>query len=180
MSLSSQQQRALLIIDMQVGLFHGPDQPYERERILETIRTLIGKARTAGIPIFAAQHTGPEGSPIAAGSPLWQLLPELGLNSDFAVAFNKTRPSCFYQTSLTENLNDRGIKELVIVGMKTQYCIDATCRSAVELGFKPILIADAHTCMDTALLPAKTIIEHHNQTLSGAFVQLISSHDLEF
>src|SRR5260221_3419929 len=39
---------------------------------------LIARAREAGAPIFAARHTGPAGSPIAPGSPLTQLLPQLG------------------------------------------------------------------------------------------------------
>lgn len=170
---------ALLLIDMQVGLFHGPDKPYEGERLLNNIKTLIDKARKAQISIFAARHTGPEGSPIAAGSPFWQILPELALNADDTV-FNKTRPSCFLQTNLEARLIQAGIDEIVIAGMKTQYCIDTTCRTAVELGFRPVLIADAHTCMDTPLLPAKTIIEHHNQTLKGAFARLELTDMFEF
>ncbi len=101
---ANKQQRALLIIDMQVGLFYGPDQPYERERVLAAILQLVSKARTAGIPIFAAQHTGPEGSPIAPGSALWQLLPELGLNSTIDEVFNKTRPSCFFSNKSRRKL----------------------------------------------------------------------------
>lgn len=61
---------ALLIIDMQTGLYDGPEKPFERERVLATLNQLIGRARAAGAPIFVARHTGPAGSPIEAGSPL--------------------------------------------------------------------------------------------------------------
>ena len=71
---------ALLIIDMQVGLFHGPEKPYQGERILANIQRLIAAARANQVPIFAVRHTGPDGSPIAAGSPFWQLLPALELD----------------------------------------------------------------------------------------------------
>ena len=50
--------RALLVIDMQVGLFHGPERPYDGERVLANINRLIGRAHEAGAPVFAVRHTG--------------------------------------------------------------------------------------------------------------------------
>lgn len=64
--------------------------------------------------------------------------------------FDKTKPSCFSQTGFAEALAHQGITDLVIVGMKTQYCIDTNCRIAAELGWRVVWVADAHTCMDTA------------------------------
>jgi nicotinamidase-related amidase len=104
----------------------------------------------------------------------------LEVDAERDVIFDKTRPSCFFGTSLGERLAEAGISELVIVGMKTQYCIDATCRTAADMGLRPVLIADAHTCMDTRALPARAIIEHHNATLDGPFVTLASAANYEF
>jgi nicotinamidase-related amidase len=171
---------ALLIIDMQVGLFHGPEKPHEGERSLANIQQLIKKARLQNVMVFAVRHTGPEGSPIAAGSPFWQLLPELGLDAEIDVLFNKSRPNAFHGTELAQQLTAAQIDDLYIVGMKSQFCIDSTCRAAADLGFKPLLVADAHTCMDTAALPAQAIIDHHNATLGGAFARLINSADVTF
>ncbi|KJZ67063.1 cysteine hydrolase family protein [Pseudomonas fluorescens] len=169
---------ALLIIDMQVGLFHGPEKPYDGERVLANIQQLIRQARERDVPIFAVRHTGPQGSPIEVGSPLWQLLPALDLDASIDILFDKTRPNAFYATALAEQLRASGINEVFIAGMKTQYCIDSTCRAAAELGFKPILVADAHTCMDTPALPARSIIEHHNATLNGAFAKVLNTVDM--
>lgn len=171
---------ALLIIDMQVGLFHGPEQPHHGEQILANIQHLIAKARQQQVPIFAVRHTGPQGSPIAAGSQFWQLLPELELNAETATLFNKSRPNAFHDTDLAQQLQSRKIENLYLVGMKTQFCIDSTCRAAADLGFKPVLIADAHTCMNTPALSAQAIIDHHNATLGGAFARLINSADVTF
>lgn len=171
---------ALLVVDMQVGLFNGPDKPFERERVLENINQLIRRARQAGVPIFAVRHTGPAESPIHAGSPLWQLLPTLELDEQHDTLFDKTRPNCFFGTELAERLHAADIGQLVIVGMKTQYCIDSTCRAAADLGFAPVLVANAHTCMDTPVLTAKAIIDHHNATLNGAFVRLENTVDIAF
>ncbi|KAF2394487.1 MULTISPECIES: cysteine hydrolase family protein [Pseudomonas] len=171
---------ALLIIDMQVGLFNGPDQPHDGERILANIQQLIRRAREREIPIFAVRHTGPQGSPIEVGSAFWQLLPALELNPGTDILFDKRKPNAFHGTALAEQLRAGGIDELHIVGMKTQYCIDSTCRAAADLGFKPVLVADAHTCMDTPALPARAIIEHHNATLNGAFAKVSNAADVIF
>ncbi|AMS17509.1 isochorismatase [Pseudomonas chlororaphis] len=177
---SPQAQRpALLIVDMQVGLFHGPEQPFEGQRVLDNINQLIHRARQAGAPVIAVRHTSPQGSPIAAGSAPWQLLAQLQLEASDQ-RLDKTRPNCFVGTGLAEHLRAAQVDELVIVGMKTQYCIDATCRAALDLGFAAVLAEDAHTCMDTPLLSAKAIIDHHNATLDGAFVRRVKTADIRF
>ncbi|MDD0968730.1 MULTISPECIES: cysteine hydrolase family protein [Pseudomonas] len=171
---------ALLIIDMQVGLFQGQEKPHDGERILANIQHLIARARQRQVPIVAVRHTGPQGSPIAAGSAFWQLLPELELDAANATLFEKSRPNAFHGTELARQLNAAKVEDLYIVGMKTQFCIDSTCRAAADLGFKPLLVADAHTCMDTPALPAQAIIEHHNATLGAAFARLINTADVTF
>ena len=95
---------ALLILDMQVGLFHGPDKPWAGEALLDTLNALLTKARSAGAPIFLARHVGPPGSPIEPGSPLTQLLPELRLTGN-EVIFEKTRPNAFAMTDLVEGID---------------------------------------------------------------------------
>ena len=171
---------ALLIVDMQPGLFYGPEKPHDAERVLHNILELIRKAREAGTAILAARHTGPQGSPIESGAPAWQLLPELGVDESRDFVFNKTRPSCFFGTGLAVRLAELGVDELVIAGMKTQYCIDTSCRVAAELGFKPVLVSDAHTCMDTPLASAAQIIAHHNFTLGGPFARLVDTAAASF
>ncbi|MFS2161346.1 cysteine hydrolase family protein [Pseudomonas sp. Pseusp122] len=171
---------ALLVIDMQVGLFNGPERPMEGERILATINTLARNARKAGCPVILIRHTGPEGSPIAPGSPFWQLVPGLETDASVDIFIDKMRPSCFHGTGLAERLVEAGVDEVVICGMKTQYCVDSTCRQARDLGFRAVLVADAHTCMDTPALSARAIIEHHNQTLNGPFVNLLNASQTTF
>lgn len=172
--------RALLVIDMQAGLFHGPDRPYEGQRVLDNINQLIAKAHQAQAPVFAVRHTGPAGSPIAPDSPLTRLLPELALALDSDQVIEKTRPSCFAGTDLAGRLRKAAVNELVIVGMKTEFCVDTTCRAAAELGFKVWLVEDAHTTMHTPVLQADAIIAHHNRTLNGPFVQGVVTSKCEF
>nr|WP_314533650.1 cysteine hydrolase family protein [uncultured Pseudomonas sp.] len=170
---------ALLILDMQVGLFHGPEKPWAGEALLNTLNSLLNKARRAGAPIFLARHEGPPGSPIEPGSPLTQLVQELLLQGDELI-FKKSRPNAFAMTDLADRLKACGSQGVVIAGMKTQYCVDSTCRAARDLGFDAVLIADGHTCTDTPALKAESIVAHHNATLAGPFCRVVHAEDWHF
>lgn len=170
---------ALLVIDMQEGLFRAAVRPFEHERLLANVQRLIAAARGANVPIFAARHTGPAGSPIAPGSPATRILPELQLDIARDHVFDKTRPSCFSGTALAGMLKALGTRDIVLCGMKTEYCIDTTCRVGAELGFAMTLVEDAHATVDSPLLPAHTIIEHHNATL-GAFARRARAAEISF
>ena len=169
---------ALLIIDMQQGLFRGPVSPCSADAVLANIRLLIANARHAQVPVFFARHVGPDDSPFSEKGPLTQLIPELDVKEQ-DVVFTKRHPSCFRDTELLRELNQRGIRQLVIAGMKTEFCVDTTCRAAPELGFRTILISDAHTTMDNEL-SASDIIRHHNSTLAGPFVALSTASNWHF
>ncbi len=47
---------ALLIIDTQLAFFEAPQPLYQAEKLIENIKTLIGKARDAHIPVIYVQH----------------------------------------------------------------------------------------------------------------------------
>lgn len=180
MAQQSYNKPAVLVIDMQVGLFQGGRTIHAAEQLLENVNLVLTRAHAAGVPVFAVRHTGPQGSPIEAGSANWQIMPILKIDMERDTVFEKTRPSCFEGTALLAQLQAKGIQELIITGLKTQYCVDTNCRAASELGFKVILVEDAHSCNDTELLPADTIIAHHNMTLHGLFASLIKTEDLRF
>ena len=173
-------EHALLIIDMQQGLFHGPVSPYQADALLANVCLLIEKARQAEVPVFFARHTGADDSPFSAQSPLTQLLPEMGVNGERDIVFIKKYPSCFQQTDLAHQLAQAGVKQLVIAGMKTEFCVDTTCRAASALGLRTVLISDAHSTMDNERLSAPDIIGHHNITLAGPFVTLSTAAEWRF
>lgn len=68
----------------------------------------------------------------------------------------------------------------MIAGLKTQYCVDSTCRAARDLGLDAVLVEDAHSCSDTEVLSAEQIVAHHNATLAGPFCRLVSAADWNF
>ncbi|MGE6331607.1 cysteine hydrolase family protein [Stenotrophomonas sp. NPDC077659] len=180
MDPSAFRRRGLLVIDMQQGLFNGARRPYRADEVLGNINALIDRAHAAGAPVFAARHIGPAGTPLASDSALSQLLAELRIDPARDTVFDKTRPNCFFDTGLADRLASAGVEELVIVGMKTDFCVDTTSRAVRDLGFAAVLVADAHTTTDSPVLEAQRIVDHHNATLGGAFVMLVASEDCTF
>ncbi|MDD2923085.1 MAG: cysteine hydrolase family protein [Anaerolineales bacterium] len=73
----------------------------------------------------------------------------------------KHYPNAFRETSLLEILKEWGIERVVISGMMTHLCVDATARAAFDLGFKVIVAADACATRDLTygdtLVPAEYV-----------------------
>ena len=73
----------------------------------------------------------------------------------------KHYPNAFRGTNLLEMLKDWGIERLVICGMMTHMCVDATVRAAADLGFQVLLAEDACATRDLnydeTLIPAELV-----------------------
>ncbi len=63
----------------------------------------------------------------------------------------KHYPNSFRETNLLEMLKEWGIERVVITGMMTHMCVDATARAAADLGFKVIVAEDACATRDLNL-----------------------------
>jgi len=175
LSASSMPNQALLVIDMQIGQFSVEPFPFQHQLLLTNINRLIEHFHLQEQPVFFIRHAGPAGSPYAAGEAIWNLVPELKRDEEKDVIVDKVRASCFEGTPLTELLHQQQIGEVVIVRLKTQYCVDTACRSAALSGFKSILISDGHSCIDTPQLSAEQIINHHNACLHGPISRVMST-----
>jgi len=170
---------ALLIIDVQIIMFHEQVHLYQPEELLANLNDLISRARSAGAPVIYIQQCGAEGSPIAPGSPGWPIHPAIAPATDDLV-IQKHFPDSFFETSLQTELDNRGIKKLIVAGLQSEYCIDTTCRRAFSMGYKITLVEDAHSTWNNKTITAPQIIAHHNEVLSKWFVNLQNAKDVEF
>ena len=170
---------ALVIIDVQQGMFSFRLPLYCGEEIVERSAGLLQRARAVGMPIFHVQHDGGPGHALARGSPGWAhhagVAPRPG-----ETVIEKRHHSAFHDTDFDAQLRARGIDQLIIAGIQTEMCVDSTCRAAVALGYRLVLVSDAHSTFDSPVLPAKSIIAHHNQTLGGRFAELRAAADMSF
>ncbi len=60
----------------------------------------------------------------------------------------KHEPNSFLNTNLLEMLKGWGVERVVITGMMSHMCVDATARAASDLGFKVIIAEDACATRD--------------------------------
>ena len=135
---------ALLIVDAQVNMFDpafAVDQP---EEMLEKLQTLIALARGSGTQVVFIQHNGSQGAVDEQGSEGWLIHPELGIK-DGDLIVQKRQFDAFAETELGARLKSRGISKLIVAGMQSELCVQSTCLSASEMGFKVTLVEDAHS-----------------------------------
>ncbi len=71
---SKQRNAALLVIDVQKGLFERSTPIFNGEQVLENINALIVRARQAGVPVIFIQHANE--STLVKESDAWQLHPK--------------------------------------------------------------------------------------------------------
>ena len=162
---------AVLVIDVQTGLFRTEPAPFEAEAVIARINKVTAKARKAGAPVFFIQHDGdPNGDYLVPSTEGWKLHPDLvGRAGDKVV--RKTTCDAFYGTSLEAELRSRGITTLVLMGYATDFCVDATLRAAASKDFGIIVVADAHTTSDNPVLKAELVIQHHNWAWANAITK---------
>ena len=163
---------ALIVIDVQNALAEG--HPFEFDIVLSNIQSLLRVARAQGMEVIFVQHTEAAGSEFAAHTHGWELVSELvPLPSEYVMS--KNYHSAFRQTALDRYLSTKHIQQLILVGMQTEYCIDASIKVAFELGYEVLVPEKTNTTFDNALLSAKQLYDHyHNYVWNHSFAEVIS------
>ncbi|KGE16951.1 cysteine hydrolase family protein [Paenibacillus wynnii] len=169
---------ALVIIDVQEAMFSYPDMKLHNESgVMESIISLLAKARRAEVPVVYIQHTSDE--EYTKGTPTWQISSRIAPREG-EVIIEKPTWDAFHLTTLHDVLQELGVNKLVIAGMQTEFCLDTTCRRSYSLGYSSILVEDAHSTFDQPHISSKEIIDHHNKVLGGRFVTLQKESEVQF
>jgi len=170
---------ALMIVDVQQGMFALPSPLYRGEEVVGRIAGLLERARQASAPIVHIQHDGGPGHVLAKGSAGFPHHPRV-TPREGELLVEKRESSAFHGTDLDARLRGAGIDRLVITGMQTEMCVDSACRAAVAHNYRVALVSDGHTTFDTPVLSADRIIAHHNRLLGRVFVELVEANQVSF
>lgn len=160
---------ALIIIDLQIGVQPENVPLYNLANVLNGVNQRIRLFREKNNPIIFVQHND---SHLVLNSPEWQLFPELDAK-DTDIYINKIHANSFYKTDLNEQLRRLNINKLEICGAQTEYCVDTTIRMAHGLGYKLFMKKGLTTTLNSELLGAKTIIEHHENLWNNRFLTFL-------
>ncbi|SDM26494.1 isochorismatase family protein [Sediminibacillus halophilus] len=159
--------QALLVIDTQQDLMEGSkveEGVVEKEKIIANINLVIEKAKSnSALIVFVRDLEVADGK--GAG---FQIHEDINVPSEAAI-FDKEATNSFYGTPLQQYLVKNKVEHLVVMGCKTEHCIDTAVRTATINHFDVTLVGDGHTTSDTEILPANQIILHHNKTLHGHY-----------
>ena len=104
------QAMALLVIDVQQGLFRKSTPIVRAELLLSTLTTLIECAHAAGVPVIHIQHASDEVS--LFGSADWQLYARLQPDVDDLVVQKQPGNGC-EDTPLHAALVERGVSRVI-------------------------------------------------------------------
>ena len=156
---------AILVIDVQQGLCEGPDAAHDCPGTIARINVVTQRARAAGLAVIFIQHESSAGY-LEHGSPAWQLAAGLQVQAGDR-RIRKTTPDAFLRTELHEALQALDVKNLVVCGMNTEFCVDTSTRKALALGYPVVLVSDAHTSAGNAAISPQQVIAHHNTTLTN-------------
>ncbi|MDO9407441.1 cysteine hydrolase family protein [Patulibacter sp.] len=155
--------RALLLIDIQQDYFPGGAFPLVGpEPAAEAAARLLAAFRDADEPVVHVRHAGEPGSGfLVKDTPGAEFHPSVAPTEGEEVVV-KGSPNAFLDTDLDARLRHDGVRDLVIAGMMTSMCVDATARTASDLGYRVTVVADACACPD---------LEHDGRKVPAADVQ---------
>ena len=173
---------AVLVIDMQRGLCDDPPRPHEAADVVQRINALTGRARAAGVPVAFIQHENDVD--LEFDSERWQLADALHVDAG-DTRIRKTTPDSFLRTPLEAWLAGQAVRQVVVCGYSSEFCVDTTVRRAAALGYEVVLAADAHTSHDKPHATGAFIRAHHNATLAdvtsfGVPIRAVDSAGIAF
>jgi nicotinamidase-related amidase len=175
---------ALVIVDIQNDYFPGGNRELARPlEAAEQAGRLLNYFRQAGMPVANVQHvaTKPGATTFLPGTRGVEIHASVAPAPGETV-IEKHYPNSFRETGLLAFLKERGIERLVICGMQTNMCIDATTRAATDLGFTCLVAGDACAARDLSYagetVPAAQVHTTFLAALNGSYGKVMKTDEV--
>ena len=149
----------LLVVDTQKLIMN--DGLYKFEEFKSNVKKIIDTARENSIEVIFVRHDDGAGNELTKGASGYEIFDEFQ-PEDNELIFDKTVNSAFRGTGLLEYLKQKEETEIIIVGLQTDYCIDATIKAGFEHGFKMIVPANTNSTFDNKYMSAEQIYCYYN------------------
>jgi nicotinamidase-related amidase len=156
----------LILIDFQNTYRTGVMALHGAEEALAAGARLLAKARAAGTPVIHVINDGGPDTPYDIRAHIGSISEEVAPIEGEAVVV-KEFPNSFHRTELTQALTELGAapesgRDLVLAGFMTHMCVNYTAEGAVNLGYRPTVVAEATatrslTAPDGTVLSAATL-----------------------
>jgi len=176
--------RALVVVDIQNDYFPGGAHPLVGpEAAAANARRLLDAFRGGGEPLVHVQHVwdAPDAVFMRPGTPGVELHESVAPLPGEPV-IRKAHPNSFLDTPLDETLRAEGVDEVVVCGMMTSMCVDATARAAADLGFAVTVVHDACATLDLEFggetIPARQVHAAFLAALGDGYGTVVATDEL--
>jgi nicotinamidase-related amidase len=133
----------LMVVDMQAAIDDPRWGELNNRDAEANIAALLAAWRALGLPVLHIRHDSPElRSPYRAGTPGHAVKP-CAAPLPTEPVFAKQTTSAFAEGRLDATLTKLGVTCLVLCGVLTQNSVEATARSAGDLGYRVFVVEDA-------------------------------------
>ncbi len=177
---------ALLIIDVQNDyLPNGNMELVNSVQAVDNITHLIKLFREEKKDIIYIKHLNvrPGATFFVPNTSGCEIVEQIKPNHEDAIV-EKNYPNSFRNTKLSEVLKSKQIEKLVICGMMTQMCVDATTRAANDLDYTITLVQDACATRDLVLfgetIKAEYVQKSFIAALNGLYAEVVNTNDFKF
>ena len=160
----------LLVVDMQRALTED-EELYDAEAFMDRNIRLIDAARKNNVEVIFVQHDAGEGSGFSAGDEGYEIDPRVAPKEGEKV-FVKTINSCFGNKDFKAYMEQQEDKRLMVIGLQTNYCIDATVKSAFERGFDVIVPEGTNSTFDNDYMTGETTVAYYNEDVWDGVAEL--------
>lgn len=150
----------LLIVDTQKLIMN--EQLYKFDEFVVNVKSLINSARENNIEVIYVRHDDGECSELSKGKDGFEIFEELKPQV-YEKIFDKYVNSAFRETGLLEYLKEKNEKDIVIVGIQSDLCIDATIKCGFEHKFNIIVPQYANTTIDSEFMSKEKTYKYYNE-----------------
>lgn len=166
----------LLVVDTQRLIVN--QNLYEFNKFVSNVKKIIHAARENNIEVIYVRHDDGAGTELTKGTDGFEIYEKFQPMENEKI-FDKKVNSAFKGTGLLEYLKNKGEKDIIVVGLQTDYCIDATIKCGFEHGFNVIVPAYANTTVDNKFMPAEQSYKYYNEFMwKGRYAECISVDEI--
>ena len=165
----------LIVIDIQKGI--TDERLYDFDGFINNVTNIIDTARKNGVELIYVQHDDGPGTGFSVGDKDFEIAEQVAPIAGEKI-FVKEINSFFGNKELAEYLEKEDDKDVMIVGLQTNFCIDASVKSAFERGFRVIIPEGTNSTFDNSYMDAETTYRYYNEMMwPKRFAECVSLED---
>lgn len=150
----------LLVIDIQKGI--TDNRLYNFESFIDNTKRIIDAARANQIEVIYFQHDDGPGTGFSIGDEDFEIANQV-TPMDEEKVFVKDINSCFGNEAFVDYIKNEDT--LMVVGLQTNFCVDATVKSAFERGYKVIIPQGANSTFDNDYMTGEVTYKYYNDMM---------------